>query len=132
MLVTELLKDIPNFDAKHNEILAVVRWQGSLGAGTVLAVREGEGRVSGCSIVEKIGDGSFDSITGGVFCRFLIPTGEFNEKSNSIIFKGKIRQGYDGYETKISFGLFYDEKSGIFCDPLSQSDRFKCRIGVGH
>jgi hypothetical protein len=131
-LENELLRDIANFDGKHNEILAVVRWQGSSGPGTVLAVREGDGRVSGCSIFEKMGNGSFDSVTGGAFCRFLISTGEFNEKSNSIIFKGKIRQGYDSCETKISFELFYDEKSGIFCDPLSQSDRFKCRVGVGH
>jgi hypothetical protein len=130
-LDADLLKAIPDFDDRHNAILAIVRWQGPSGPRAILVVQEGQGRVTDCSIFERVGETGFDSVTGGAFCRFLTPVGEFNKNSDSVKFKGKIRQGYDSYETNISFELFYDEKLGIFCDPLSQSDRFKCRAGVG-
>jgi hypothetical protein len=125
-------KVIPDFDSRHNKILSILRWNGATGPVTLVAVLEGEGRASSCSLYERVGDNGFGAVNAGAFCRFLPPTGEFNRSSRSVKYRGKIRQGYDSYETDIAFELFFDRNRGIFCDPISQSEKFKCRSEVGH
>ncbi|WP_175783490.1 hypothetical protein [Burkholderia glumae] len=124
--IEHALKELPDFDAKDNKVMQVFTWDGAAGPGMIVADREGVGRSAGCAIYEKIGNSVFELVNGQPFCWLSSSSGEFNRKSSSIRFKGKIRQSYDSPLNDMWFDLFYDAHTGIFCDPSSRSKKFRC------
>ncbi|WP_157654562.1 hypothetical protein [Burkholderia ubonensis] len=123
------LSKLPTFDSKDIRVLDVFTWSGPAGPGMIVTTREGTGRSAGCAIYERVGDSEFEFINGQPFCLLSGPSGEFNKRSSSVIFYGKIRKSYDGPLNDVWFELFYDAHVGVFCDPSSRSKRFKCGDG---
>ncbi|WP_211620269.1 hypothetical protein [Paraburkholderia domus] len=122
------IKEFPNFDVDHHRILSTVEWGTGSKGGTVVVASEGVGRSSGCSIYEKDGTGNFEFITGDPFCHFAKgPVGHITKGSGRVKFDASIRQWYDGPSEPITFELIFDASRNIFCEPTSQSEKFKCR-----
>jgi hypothetical protein len=123
------LKKSPGFDLKNNKVIEIFTWEGSSGPGIIAAVREGVGGSAGCAIYEKVGDLDFEYVNGEPFCRFSKPSGRVDRKSTfGIKFVGKIRQSGDSPINPMEFELSYDEQKGFFCDALSSSDKYSCKV----
>ncbi|MGF6899229.1 hypothetical protein [Paraburkholderia sp. GAS348] len=123
------IKEFPNFDVDHHRILSIVEWGAGSTRGTVIVASEGVGKSSGCSVYENVGTGNFEFVTGGPFCHFTKrPVGRMTKDSGSVKFDASIRQWYDGFPTPITFELIFDADRNIFCDPASQSEKFRCRV----
>ncbi|MFD1561805.1 hypothetical protein ACFSHT_40185 [Paraburkholderia silviterrae] len=121
------LKKSPGFDLKNNKVMELFTWDGPSGVGVIAAVREGIGVSAGCAIYEKIGGSGFEYVNGEPFCWFSSPSGQISDGGRfGVKFVGKIRQSSDSPINSMEFDLFYDGRRGIFCDPLSTSDKFNC------
>jgi hypothetical protein len=129
--IEKKLKFVQNFDVDHHRILSIVEWGAGSAIGTVIAASEGVGRNSGCSIYERTGSGDFEFVTGGPFCHFVKgPVGRMTKDFGRVGFDASIRQWYDGPSTPITFELNFDAGRNILCDPVSQSEAFRCRGGA--
>ncbi|MGF6899235.1 hypothetical protein [Paraburkholderia sp. GAS348] len=123
------IKNLPDLDVHHHRILSIVEWGSGPARGTVVAASEGVNRTSSCSILEQFGTGEFEVVTGGPFCHFVKgPVGQMTNDSGRVEFSASIRQWYDGPPTTITFELIFNADRNIFCDPASQSEKFRCRV----
>lgn len=129
--IEQELGKLPDFDVKGNKLMEIFTWNGAVGRGMIVAVREGKGRAAVCAIYERVGNSDFQLVSGQPFCSFSIPSGQFSKRASSIKFAAKIRQSYDAPLNDMWFELFYASQAGIFCDPSSRSEKFKCKGANG-
>ena len=109
------MKNLPDLDVNHHRILSIAEWGSGPARGTVVAASEGVKRTSSCSILEQLGTGAFEVVTGGPFCHFVKgPVGHMTKDSGSVKFDASIRQWYDGPPTPITFELIFDAGRNIF------------------